>query len=143
MLHELAHMWFGDSVSPYAWSDVWLNEGHADWYELIYAEEHGYLVGDTEGGYPDPQGYATLDELMRAMYAHGDEWRKKSGPVALPKSGAAVELYSDPDLRRWCARPVRAEAEDRHRGVRAGGANVGPAVPRQRREHRRLHRACN
>ena len=34
MLHELAHMWFGDSVSPYAWSDVWLNEGHAVWYEL-------------------------------------------------------------------------------------------------------------
>ena len=94
MLHELAHMWFGDSVSPYAWSDVWLNEGHAVWYELTYAEEHGYLVGDTEGGYPDPQGYATLDEAMRAMYAHGDEWRKKSGPVALPKSGAAVKFYA-------------------------------------------------
>ena len=28
------------------------------------------------------------------MYAHGDEWRKKSGPVALPKSGAAVKFYA-------------------------------------------------
>jgi aminopeptidase N len=93
-VHELAHMWFGDSVSPYSWSDVWLNEGHAVWYEVNYAEEHGYLVGDTEGGFPDPQGYATLDELMRAVYAHGDEWRKQWGPVALPTSGSVDKLYT-------------------------------------------------
>ena len=94
LLHELAHQWFGNSVSPYEWSDYWLNEGHATWYEVNYAEEHGYLVGDTEGGYPDPQGYVTLDELMRGTYAHGDEWRKKSGPVALPKSGGVTKLVS-------------------------------------------------
>jgi aminopeptidase N len=92
-LHELAHIWFGDSVSPYSWSDYWLNEGHASWYQFIYAEEKGQLEGTTEGS-PDPQGYATLDEFMRATYAHGDEWRKKSGPVALPKSGAVLKLSS-------------------------------------------------
>jgi aminopeptidase N len=86
MMHELAHQWFGDSVSPYSWSDLWLNEGHASWYEFTYAESTGQLEGDTEF-YPDPQGYSTLDELMRAVYAHGDEWRKSFGPVALPKSG--------------------------------------------------------
>jgi len=92
-LHELAHIWFGDSVSPYSWSDYWLNEGHASWYQFLYAEEKGQLEGTTEGS-PDPQGYATLDEFMRATYAHGDEWRKKSGPVALPKSGAVLKLSS-------------------------------------------------
>ena len=92
-LHEVAHIWFGDSVSPYSWSDYWLNEGQATWYQLLYAEENGQLVGTTEGN-PDPQGYATLDEFMRAMYAHGDEWRKKSGPVALPKSGGVLKLSS-------------------------------------------------
>jgi aminopeptidase N len=94
ILHELAHMWFGDSVSPYSWSDLWLNEGHATWYELVYADEEGQLVGHTEGGWPDPQGYATLEELMRGVYAHGDEWRKQSGPVALPESGQVVKLFS-------------------------------------------------
>jgi aminopeptidase N len=94
LLHELSHMWFGDSVSPYSWSDVWLNEGHATWYEWTYAEEHGYLTADTEGGYPDPQGYATLDEAMHGNYAHGDEWRKQWGPVALPKSGAVSKFYA-------------------------------------------------
>jgi aminopeptidase N len=31
---------------------------------------------------------------MRGTYAHGDEWRKQWGPVALPKSGAVSKLYS-------------------------------------------------
>ena len=86
MLHELAHMWFGDSVSPYEWSDLWNNEGHASWYEFLYAESRGQLAEDTED-WPDPQGYATFEELMRAIYAHGDEWRRDYGPVAAIFSG--------------------------------------------------------
>ena len=34
MVHELAHMWFGDRVAPFEWSDLWLNEGHASWYQF-------------------------------------------------------------------------------------------------------------
>lgn len=91
LLHEMSHMWFGDSVAPYAWSDLWLNEGHASWYEFTWGEENGVLEEDTTG-YPDDQGYATLDELMRAVYAHGDEWRTESGPVAKPLN--ADELFA-------------------------------------------------
>ena len=93
MLHEMSHMWFGDSVSPYSWSDIWLNEGHASWYEFIYAEQHGELADDTTY-YPDPTGYATLDELMKAVYAHGDQWRHDYGPVAAPLSGDLDNLFS-------------------------------------------------
>jgi aminopeptidase N len=39
LVHELAHQWFGDDVAPAQWSDVWLNEGHATWYEALYADE--------------------------------------------------------------------------------------------------------
>jgi aminopeptidase N len=93
MLHELSHMWFGDSVAPYEWSDLWLNEGHASWYEFVYAEEKGFLEEDTTN-YPDEQGYATLEGLMRAVYAHGDQWRHDSGPVAKPSSGDVNDLFS-------------------------------------------------
>ncbi len=92
MVHELSHAWFGNSVSPYEWSDLWLNEGHASWYEFVYAEEKGFLEGDTEG-YPDDTGYATLVELMKAVYAHGDEWRAENGPVARPFVGDANTLF--------------------------------------------------
>jgi aminopeptidase N len=41
VVHELAHQWFGDAVTPKLWSDIWLNEGFATWSEWIYAERHG------------------------------------------------------------------------------------------------------
>jgi aminopeptidase N len=113
MLHELAHQWFGDSVSPYEWSDIWLNEGHATWYEFLYGEDTGQLVADTEGGYPDETGYATVEELMRAIYAHGDEWRVESGPVALPLSADTMfdqQVYLGGALVLYALRQVVGDA---------------------------------
>jgi aminopeptidase N len=41
VVHEIAHQWFGDAVTPAVWPDIWLNEGFATWSEWIYAEMHG------------------------------------------------------------------------------------------------------
>jgi aminopeptidase N len=32
LAHEISHMWFGDSVSPATWREIWFNEGWATWW---------------------------------------------------------------------------------------------------------------
>ncbi|MCX3060525.1 M1 family metallopeptidase [Streptomyces beihaiensis] len=79
MVHELTHQWFGDSVSPRTWSDVWLNEGHATWYEELYAQE---------------KGHQPMEKRMKAAYQRSDAWRAAGGPPAAPKAPAPGEKIS-------------------------------------------------
>ncbi|MEU6776873.1 M1 family metallopeptidase [Streptomyces sp. NPDC046759] len=79
LVHELSHQWFGDSVSPRTWSDVWLNEGHATWYEALYAEE---------------TAHRPMVNRMKSAYAASDGWRAAGGPPGLPKAPAPGQKVS-------------------------------------------------
>lgn len=107
MVHELAHQWFGDSVSPRVWSDLWLNEGHATWYEALYAEERsagkeggeagaraGVKDGAKDGAKDGTKAGHTLEARMKNAYANSDRWRASGGPPARPKGAAPGQKIS-------------------------------------------------
>src|SRR3954451_13874224 len=68
LLHELSHMWFGDSVSPKTWSALWLNEGQASSYDLLYAAESGSLEDDTDF-YQGPGDHRNLHSFPTRLSA--------------------------------------------------------------------------
>ncbi|ANW62568.1 peptidase M1 [Mycobacterium sp. djl-10] len=39
--HELAHQWFGNSVTARRWRDIWLHEGFACYAEWLWSQESG------------------------------------------------------------------------------------------------------
>ena len=39
IVHEMAHQWYGDLVTPTDWRDVWMNEGMTMYLQLVYRAE--------------------------------------------------------------------------------------------------------
>ncbi|MFI5676529.1 M1 family metallopeptidase [Streptomyces cellulosae] len=79
LVHELAHQWYGNSVTPKTWRDMWLNEGFATYAEWLWDEDHG---GDS------------VQQTFDALYDQGEDedgdedlW---SFPPAKPASAAHI-----------------------------------------------------
>jgi aminopeptidase N len=60
LAHELAHQWYGDSVSVHDWSEIWLNEGFATYAEWLW-EEH---LGESSPQQTFDRIYDTADDQL-------------------------------------------------------------------------------
>jgi aminopeptidase N len=73
--HELAHQWFGDSVSVAKWADLWIAEGTATYFEVLW---------------PNRNNLAAFDEEMRGIYDF--VFANKVGPAVVD---APEEMFSN------------------------------------------------
>ncbi|WP_405907936.1 M1 family metallopeptidase [Streptomyces sp. NBC_00828] len=81
LVHELAHQWYGDSVTPRTWRDMWLNEGFATYAEWLWQEDHD---GDT--------AEETFNSLYQGDYYDDPDLDEAlwSFPPAKPSSAAHI-----------------------------------------------------
>lgn len=79
--HELAHQWFGDLVTCRDWSQAWLNEGFATYFEAVWAE--------FDRGWDEYQ--RTMFEVV-ARYLDEDEERYRR-PIVCNVYRDPIELF--------------------------------------------------
>jgi aminopeptidase N len=73
VLHELAHMWFGNLVTLRWWNDLWLNESFATWASF-HALERATRFSDA---------WTRFNGVMKPA-AYRDDQRVTSHPIAMP-----------------------------------------------------------
>ncbi|MFJ8543097.1 M1 family metallopeptidase [Streptomyces sp. NPDC093586] len=89
LVHELAHQWYGDSVTPKTWRDMWLNEGFATYAQWLWTEDHG---GDT--------AQETFDALYDGTYFDDEESDEALWAFPPGKPPGAAHVSDSPVYRR-------------------------------------------
>lgn len=78
--HELAHQWAGDLITCRDWSHLWLNEGFASYFEMLYKQHN---LGE--------------DEFQMELYASSEAVRNAEQSLGrkplVARNGHAVNLY--------------------------------------------------
>jgi aminopeptidase N len=104
--HELAHQWFGDLVTCKDWSHIWLNEGFASFYDLLYTEHKDgrddFLYQLYEGGKGLTQSTNAVKSIVWRKYGHPNE---QFDSLAYGKGSWVLNMLRNqlgPELYRQC-----------------------------------------
>ncbi|MET8651869.1 MULTISPECIES: M1 family metallopeptidase [Nocardia] len=106
--HELAHQWFGNSLTIRRWRDIWLHEGFACYAEWLWSEASGGASADQQARaarhnlFRQPQDIIVGDPGPRRMF---DDRVYKRGALTLHALRLELGDSAFFDLvREWAAR---------------------------------------
>jgi aminopeptidase N len=115
--HELAHQWFGNSLTLVTWRDIWLHEGFACYCEWLWSEEsggppaHERAVSHWESLAAKPQDLELADPGPDDMF---DDRVYKRGALLL--HALRLTIGDDPFfalLREWVGRHAHGSVTTR------------------------------
>jgi len=84
LVHELAHQWYGDSVTLRDWQDIWLHEGFATYTESMWTAAHG-----------GPGTRTAYHRIYDRNRSSSDLWRPAPASFSNP-----ADLFGDPVYTR-------------------------------------------
>ena len=107
--HEIAHQWFGDSVTESTWSDLWLSEGFATYFAGLMVQRY--------------EGEARFNDYMqRAADTYFSFERKNRIPIHDTETEDLLKLLNANNYQKgaWVLHMLRKELgdEDFFRGIR-------------------------
>ena len=116
MLHEYAHQWYGDMVTPRDWRDLWLNESFAMYLQLDWMSDVGMTTTprwyrfvlrqdqQLRDEYGPPGAYDAEDFASSNVYLCG------AAMLRLIRADVGVQTF-DRLLREWPRRHAYANAD--------------------------------
>ncbi|HEV8204800.1 MAG TPA: M1 family metallopeptidase [Pyrinomonadaceae bacterium] len=107
--HEIAHQWFGDSVTESTWSDLWLSEGFATYFAALFVQRF-------EG---EDAFRALMNNASLAVFAYE---KKKLVPIFDRDTENLMELLNPNNYQKgaWVLHMLRSQLGDDafFRGIR-------------------------
>ena len=98
IVHEIAHQWFGNAVTEYDWNHVWLSEGFATYYTLLF-REYAYGTDDFKNGLKDARNrvinYYKEDYDFQVIREHLEDLDRISGPMMYQKGAWTLHMLRE------------------------------------------------
>jgi aminopeptidase N len=121
IIHEIAHQWFGNAVTESDWDDVWLSEGFATYFTLLFIE-HAYGHDEFIAGlgsaadrvfsqYADDPGYRVVHDRLDDMgrVTSGATYQKGAWILHMLRRRMGDEAFWD-GIRQYYARYMNGNA---------------------------------
>ena len=98
IIHEIAHQWFGNAVTEFHWNDVWLSEGFATYYTLLFREHlygHDDFIEGLQGARNTVVNFYEDDYDFQIVRDYIDDLNNVSGSMMYQKGAWTLHMLRE------------------------------------------------